>query len=335
MALAGLPNGASAQRIAPPNPPNIWLHYDYMVGADGHSHAPSPEAIRIVVEAFRAQGIALHIDPHHAAIPESEYLVFEGHSTTNCGPDPGVNLGFPAANFFELKAQYFQPRGPQPWHYAIFGHFSFDCISLGLAEIGGYNFMVTLGRDFGPILCPACTPDVLLRFEAGYTMHELGHNLGLRHGGANDDPFKPNYISVMNQLYAIGIRYAASPGSIEPAGLRFDYSGRALPPLDEQHLDERLGVQAGTTDIVSYLCLPPGHLEPEFVEGLGPGTGPIDWNCNGVIEPDVAQDIDIFPGLVYPEYRVLTGFDDWAHVHHWIRTPAYVTGTLRPTGIVP
>ncbi len=29
-------------------------------------------------------------------------------------------------------------------------------------------------------------------------MHELGHNLGLRHGGMDDLNCKPNYLSVMN-----------------------------------------------------------------------------------------------------------------------------------------
>jgi hypothetical protein len=38
-------------------------------------------------------------------------------------------------------------------------------------------------------------------------MHELGHNLGLHHGGGQEDPlndarfnWKPNYHSVMNYL---------------------------------------------------------------------------------------------------------------------------------------
>ena len=40
-------------------------------------------------------------------------------------------------------------------------------------------------------------------------MHELGHNLGLRHGGDDLPNFKPNYLSVMNysfQLTGLGAR---------------------------------------------------------------------------------------------------------------------------------
>ena len=29
-------------------------------------------------------------------------------------------------------------------------------------------------------------------------MHELGHNLGLRHGGGDDTRCKPNYLSIMS-----------------------------------------------------------------------------------------------------------------------------------------
>jgi len=45
-------------------------------------------------------------------------------------------------------------------------------------------------------------------------MHELGHNLGLKHGGAEASNFKPNYISVMNYAYNLnGIPVADAPGS--------------------------------------------------------------------------------------------------------------------------
>ena len=81
----------------------IFLHYDYMVkaGPDGHSHEPNPESIRMVVEAFRNHGITLHIDPQHTAIPEHRHLSF-GNPSGVC--DDSVN-------FYDLKAQYFQPRG--------------------------------------------------------------------------------------------------------------------------------------------------------------------------------------------------------------------------------
>ena len=45
-------------------------------------------------------------------------------------------------------------------------------------------------------------PDGNTNQKAATFMHELGHNLDLKHGGsANTPPCKPNYFSVMNQLY--------------------------------------------------------------------------------------------------------------------------------------
>jgi len=37
--------------------------------------------------------------------------------------------------------------------------------------------------------------------ESAIIMHELGHNLGLCHGGHHDVPYKPNYLSIMNPTY--------------------------------------------------------------------------------------------------------------------------------------
>src|SRR5947207_4410541 len=100
------------------NPPNrvIWMHYDYMVkeGPDGHSHAPNPRAIQMVVEAFRRHGITLHIDPIHNAIPERQVVTLQPVNPACAGPD--------AVDIHELRATYFQPHGNHTWHYAVFGH---------------------------------------------------------------------------------------------------------------------------------------------------------------------------------------------------------------------
>ena len=37
--------------------------------------------------------------------------------------------------------------------------------------------------------------------QAGTFMHELGHNLGLRHGGGDNTNCKPHHLSVMNYAY--------------------------------------------------------------------------------------------------------------------------------------
>lgn len=66
-------------------------------------------------------------------------------------------------------------------------------------------------------------------------------------------------------------------------------------------------------------------------EGLGAGSGPIDWNCNGQIESGVQADInlDVVPTSIYYPFTLLTGYDDWAHVHAYLNTPHYRNGIVR------
>lgn len=69
---------------------------------------------------------------------------------------------------------------------------------------------------------------------AAVVMHELGHSLGLAHGGAEEVNCKPNYISAMN--YAFGPRYPIS------ARRPLDYSRAKLRDLSEASLLEADGI---------------------------------------------------------------------------------------------
>ncbi len=163
-------------------------------------------------------------------------------------------------------------------------------------------------------------------------MHELGHNVGLQHGGDESVNLKPNYISVMNYSYdSYGIVVADAPGSVVPKSctrdtdcglrglcgglnlcVRVDYSGQRLLTLNEEDLDENVGVSGGSgnTDIVFYFV--PG------AELLGPAFGPIDWNANGIIEPHVQGDLDNDDWNVgHPS--LLHGFNDWGYLHGILR----------------
>src|SRR5262249_18161151 len=150
------------------------------------------------------------IDPVHKALPliEYTYLPFGfplSGDEERCIADMG------AVNFFDLKAQYYKKRRPNE-HYAIFGFrdlrvnegLSF-CDQMILGE-GGRSAGIP-GADF---FVAAGAAD-LNRFPlapAGAFMHELGHNLGLHHGGDEDLNYKPNYISVMNYFFQSGIHAA-------------------------------------------------------------------------------------------------------------------------------
>lgn len=68
-------------------------------------------------------------------------------------------------------------------------------------------------------------------------MHELGHTLGLRHGGDDELLYKPNHLSVMNYSYVFN-------GGMERDGddRAIDYSRWTLQPLNELSLQEPDGV---------------------------------------------------------------------------------------------
>src|SRR5260370_40631154 len=163
---------------------------------NGLSMAPSPAAIDKVVDAFAAQGLTLHIDPIHNAIPGHQVLIpdfdpwWANPSQVCVGPD--------AVSFLALKRQYFRPLGNRPWHYAIFGFNAGlpdtgdgsvcppepltggqpDPLGSGLSALPGFNFIVSFGAD----LDQGFTVDEYR--TRGIFMHELGHNFGLEHGGA-------------------------------------------------------------------------------------------------------------------------------------------------------
>jgi hypothetical protein len=196
-------------------------------------------------------------------------------------------------------------------------------VAAGRAEINGDNFII--GRE---TFRSASGLRDLVPIEAGIVMHELGHNLGLRHGGFEDTNYKPNYLSVMNYSFERGIPYTSTPGGPTLAswqgsppivGHRVDYSASVLPPLDLAHLDENAGIRAGTTDVTGF-CF------DKFNDGFfwavyAPASGPIDWNLDGSIDRDVAPTIvDCQLGYTLP--RLLIGHDDWSAVR------GYILGTI-------
>jgi hypothetical protein len=224
---------------ADPLRPDVYLQVDWMAD-DEHDQRPSPEAIAMVVDAFArapyasptgATGIALHVD----AGPESPLgpgRTWGELSRARVLPWRD-QLGTAASGTYDWSA--FQRLKDEPdgfarsgrgavFHYAIFAHYhdrddARGSGASGIARgIGGTDLLVTLGNFTAAVGTP--------REQAASLMHELGHNLGLRHGGCDDQNFKPGYASVMNYAHQMA---GITRGGVEGV---LDYSRGPEPELD-------------------------------------------------------------------------------------------------------
>ena len=221
------------------------------------------------------------------------------------------------------------------FHYGLFPNEIKDLQGTsGWAEVGGNDFMVTMGS-----FAQGVGTQVQ---QAGTLMHELGHNLDLEHGGENGNinNCKSNYISVMNYMFQF-------PTTIPDRKL--DYSRKALTAIDANNLVESVGVGSyfypeigdpltnfpmGTVPTLQNTIYggDPNHPSNIFPAGGGDAlafsTGaPVDWNRNTVIDAGtlpttlvVANDLVPYPITEVsllgcgPPTTLLTGHDDWAAV---------------------
>jgi hypothetical protein len=209
--------------------------------------------------------------------------------------------------------------------------------SLGERNARGlsYNLVVSLGHvlaDFRVWRNPNRSIDII---TADTLMHELGHNLGLRHGGCTlpltaysctGQTFKPQYLSVMNYNYQLtGILHADSPGSttVDPALTQVDYSEFTVPTIDEVYdgvshfgLDETVGIPApaGSTALFFYS----DACGRSVIAAL---NTPVDYNCDGnVTDTNLQVDLNVadHPALA-PFYSQLVGSDsDWSVIQRRI-----------------
>lgn len=122
--------------------------------------------------------------------------------------------------------------------------------------------------------------------RAGTIMHELGHNLGLRHGGVDHENYKPNHLSIMsyfNQLDWI----------LHRSGPRLDYERFDLKNLNESALNETAGLnrQGGDKPLRKYgVRWFSSGVEESKPKGA---NAKIDWNNNAVsTDKPVAVDLN-------------------------------------------
>ena len=216
--------------------------YDDNLGCAAHSHRMTSAAVGVATPMFanaavtnpdRTTGIRLHIDYGQGAPYNGGTLLTSADARITGGLD-GEFLTEKAAHFAANREGYF--------HYVISAHDFTDISAGGLGELGGDDFVVAAG----------CA---VTGFNLGAILnHELGHNLGLGHGGDTSCNTKPNYPSIMNYHFA----YPGVDDTCDAVGDgNIDYSYGLNPSINESAIAESAGV-----------C----------------GSPAIDWNGNATID---------------------------------------------------
>lgn len=239
------------------------------------------------------EGIKLHVD----AGPDWSVNFAPPTPTDYCStPVPFKEVGW--VNYW--VGQYMSSDRAKLFYHAQMINDIGDDAADGQVTSSG-SFVFDLLRYFKDTTIP---PIVVPTDSLPYIIvHELGHNLGLGHGGFEHLNHKPNYESIMNYS-GLGGYMLHKDGT---KGTRLGYSYGDNINLDESDLHENWGIGG-----------------KEF-------TG-IDWNCSGSIE------VGAYPLKIWhPDYdmvdsrqtKTLKDHDDWGNLK--FKQYGYFQGSLKET----
>jgi hypothetical protein len=272
---------------------DVFLEIDAMTG-----HALSQTAVDRVVAAFADapvgnpdgdDGIVLHVDngptsrmdPTTGAAWGARSDADEvAHDTVLGGATAGR---YDWSEFDAVKAANFLPERANAFHYLVSAHRygSAANSSSGISrDITASDLIVSLGAAPEPAESSGTVEE-----QAGTIMHELGHNLGLTHGG--DDllgNYEPNRLSIMNYAF----QFTGLP-RVDGTNV-LDYQRLAVD-LDERALDENVGFGLPATGepaewLTIYRC-PDRSRRWAFLQASA-----TDWDCDPTTSGVLARDLN-------------------------------------------
>ena len=194
--------------------------------------------------------------------------------------------------------------------------------SSGSAEQFGNDVIISLG-GWSLNSNTASKTNQLINYQAVTLMHELGHNFGLDHAGANSTPnYKPNYWSVMNYLYQLRGLGANPAGTTatqrwlnyynndsdwcshldnsscgDPAQFIIDYSDGSGASLDETALQESNHLGRGSV----------GGAYADWDLSGNFSAFPVSADINKDGFRNILNDYNDWGNLVFPFSRYATG----------------------------
>ncbi len=258
------------KRGANPNRKDIFIAYAWMNASETEavSHEPSKAVLKAVTKAFKdapvanpdgSTGITLHF--------------------RNLGGVPhDADLNPVWTEFDAIMNPLVSEAERRIYHRMIAGHGYSGGGSSGLSRgIPASDFIETLG------LFPSNPGTVVQR--AGTIMHELGHNLGLRHGGIDHENYKPNHLSIMSYHHQLD-------WILHKDGAKLDYERFDLHDLNEAALNEKVGLtrQGGDAPLRPYgarwFSAGVSKSKPQGANAK------IDWN-NNIINTDNPVAVDL------------------------------------------
>ncbi len=294
---------------ADPNKPDIFVEVDWMVNST-HNFRPTSTAMRMVYEAFQNSpngGINIHIDFGS----DSTDFVTGKRWSSYPGGSGGNSVSFSAnldltnnySQWENIVENNFSEARRRVFRHALFAFKYNNGTSSGIASgIPGQMFIVANAGWIDSDL-----------EVAGTFMHELGHTLGLRHGGNDHEHYKPNYLSVMNYLFqTTGLVGRGSSNA------KLDYSRYVLPTINEKSLVESSGfdpngVTSGTGlgtkwhNGSKFLWFAINGEEKTVFEI---SRNAVDFNCDGDTD-DSSLKVDVNNSGSYEE---LESYNDWDNI---------------------
>lgn len=289
---------------ADPNVPDIFVEVDWMVRPQKkilwweikkyRNLAPSEDAMKLVYDSFKQHEINLHIDVG----PDSIDFV----TGKKWGKLSGGNE-IPYENKFNIKSSWnstvnanFSKARHNVFKHCLFVD-QYDGASSGKANNIPGQFFIVANQDWvfngGNISV------------GGTFMHELGHTLGLRHGGCDHEHYKPNYLSVMN--------YAFQTTGLVGSGM-VGYSDYKLPDINEAHINEKLGIDPSGLTVGTGLGTTLFYWASNQRNVIPISKAAIDFNNNGNLETDISLDLNPNGNVYDKPIAVLKGHEDWSGI---------------------